>query len=494
MKNNSKTLRQERAIQIWKDNGFHGTFNHIMRFGKTREIEMAVERCRNTHPDEHIMLLVPTDIAYQNVKHLEKNHKVEIYTLYSFQNAMESPMFNRKVYLLIIDEIHRFLSDKTVALLKRITASYKLGLTGSKLGSVDRSKLKALRFPVIDVITEEEAIFNKWITDYDEYNIGIDIPDVDKIRYKGYNDIISEITSNFSKVYKKVNTAFNNPELFKGDFELIQACHIGKHVLDSKFRKVGYIEPEKLRMIVGHIMGYRKDEPIVNDYVSRIQTYWNPSNIESVAKTYCKAIENRNRFIKHNVAKVNAVMALSKIIKEPTIVYNDSNDMTDQLYEQLDVPRVRYHSGLESEPMFDEEGYPVLYKSGDKIGMQKVMGKTMQKKLAIESIVSGKALYLITGKSLNESLNLPMVKYIICTSGDTNPTTYDQRVSRGKTLNEADTNKKCVIINLFINDFFLNGAFVSSRDKEKLMLRQDNVKNVVWCESISDFISISKKQ
>ena len=62
------------------------------------------------------------------------------------------------------------LSDKTIILIKKLNFQYKLGLTGSTLSVTDKTKLRSIGFPVIDTITEEEAIANNWIADYDEYN------------------------------------------------------------------------------------------------------------------------------------------------------------------------------------------------------------------------------------------------------------------------------------------------------------------------------------
>ena len=42
MLDESKSLRQEQGINIWKQYNFHGTLNYIMRFGKTRIIELIV--------------------------------------------------------------------------------------------------------------------------------------------------------------------------------------------------------------------------------------------------------------------------------------------------------------------------------------------------------------------------------------------------------------------------------------------------------------------
>ena len=488
MLDNSKSIRQEQAIQTWKDNGFKGTFQHIMRFGKTREAELVISRTRANQPNQRILFIVPTDIAYQNVSKICKQYNVELYTINQYMNKHKELFIVDECFLLIVDEIHRLLGDKHKMYLKNIKAKFKLGLTGSKLTASDKSTLRTLEMPVIDVITDEEAVFRKWITDYDEYNVAVNITDSEKIKIKALNDRIESIAIDFKDIYLRFNKAYNRM-IMSGTFDLLQACYSGKTVKHPEtFETIEYIPADKVRLVVCGLMGYRRDYVIENEHDRRIQTFWNPNNVQQLSKNYIQAVQSRNEYFKHNISKVNAVLRLSNKFQKPTIVYNDSIPMIDQLDECLKIPHVKYHSQIESALAFDENGEPILYKSGEKKGQQKVIGKSVLKKLAIESIRSGSALYLITGRSLNESLDLPNIEYIICTSGDNNSTTYDQRVARGKTIDVNNANKKCTIINLFIDDFFLDFEFIRSRDKEKLITRQSNVKNVIWFENIDDFI------
>lgn len=490
MLDESKSLRQEQGISIWKQNQCNGTLNYIMRFGKTRVIQLVVERTLSKQLDKKIILLVPTDIAYQNVRYIVEQTKIECHTINTFVNLIKGGV-DMNCYLLIIDEIHKFTSDKTINFLKKIKSQFKLGLTGSTLTKEQLRTLKQIGFPVIDTITEDEAIENKWIADYNEYNVAVDISDNDKIHYKLLSDAITNISDNFKGIYIKVNKLFEKHH-FGGDFELIQSLYTGKKILDYNFKQVGYIEPDKLRQIVCHIQGFRRDAIISNEYTERIQTFWNPSNIEEQAKAYIKCINNRNAYLKHNVSKVNAVLELSNVIDKPTIIYNDSIDMIDQLYSTIKRPSVKYHSAIEPIVKYYDNGQPICYLSGERQGEVKMFGATTQKRDAIDAMINGDVTYLITGRSLNESLNIPNVEYVICTSGDTNPSTYEQRTARGKTIDNNNNKKVATVINLFINDYNLNNSLVLSRDKQKLVTRQANVKNVVWVENIDDMICIIK--
>lgn len=496
MINLSKLNKQHEGIEIWKNNNFQGTLNYVPRFGKTKIIEIVVDRTfenlRNKNLKETIVLLVPTEIAYNNVKYIKDKHDILLYTWLQFKNLIANGN-NQNGFLLIIDEIHKFInSEENVNILASLNFKYHLGLTGSILTSIQKLNLKALKFPVIDVITEEEAIRNNWLADYDEYNIPLELTENEKKRFKTTTDIILEISNNFRDIYKTVNSKFKKI-IFKSDYELLQSCYIGIQTYNNGVRGE-FIKAETMRLIVAALKGYVKDKQFDNDLDKRKQLYWNPDNIHTLAKNYIKNINTRNNYLKHNINKVNAVLKILNFIQAPTIVYNESIEMIDQLYDSLNPKvAVKYHSAIESTYMYYDNGEVIRYLSGEKKGQPKLFGKTTIKKQAIERIKSGQALYLITGRSLNESLDLPNIRYIICTAGDSNPSTYDQRVSRGKTINPDDLNKKCVIINLYIDNFYMDNEFVISRDKEKLMLRQNNVKNTIWLENIDDLFVLLKK-
>lgn len=488
---NSKTKRQLIAIERWHSNRDVGCFQHTMRFGKTREICMVCSEYRETHQTERIIVLAPTEIAYSNLEKHLKPFNVELMTLRQFTSKSKE-FIKVNCGLLIIDEIHAFLKDAPIKVIKGISAKCRLGLTGSNLTANQKYELRMMGFPVIDVITEEEATFNKWIVESDEYNISIAIDDRDKLRMRDMTIRIKDIKDSFYGLDSRLNQAFKR-NIFKSVFDLIQSCVIDKGIQDpNTFKIVETIEAKKIRQLCSLFKGYHPAMNVTNEVEAKIKANWSFENVQKISKEYVDLVRERNTFLKYNRYKIDAVLKLSNAFKVPTIVYNDSIPMIDHLYDCMTVPRVRYHSALESIPMVDDKGEPVCYKSGSREGEQKIMGLSGQKKLAINSISDGRAMYLLTGKSLNESLNLPMIEQIICTSGDTNPNTYDQRVARGKTINEKDSSKRCTIINLFIDDFFYQDTFVSSRDREKLVIRQENVKDVIWFENIDDFLATFK--
>ena len=488
---NSKTKRQLVAIERWHSNNCIGCFQHTMRFGKTREILMVCRDYREVQETSRIIVIVPTEIAYANLNKVLKPYNVELYSIRQFMSKNKD-FLKVNCGLLIIDEIHALIKPKYISVIKQISARCKLGLTGANLTSQQKSELRMMGFPLIDVITEEEAKFNKWIVEFDEYNIALSIDERDKLNLRNITHRINDISQSFQGLKDMLNNAYKR-NIFSSTFDLIQSCVVDKGIQDpNTFKIVETIESKKIRQLCSLYRGFRPDMVVTNDVEKKIKEYWNFDNVQKISSEYIRLIRDRNAFFKYNRYKIEAVLKLSNIFDIPTIVYNDSIPMIDHLYDCMKASKVRYHSGLEPIPMIDETGEPICYKSGSRKGEQKILGLAGQKTLAIKAISEGRVNYLLTGKSLNESLNLPNIKQIICTSGDTNPNTYDQRVARGKTVNDVDSSKRCRIINLVIDDFFYDDVFVSSRDKEKLIIRQENVKDVIWFENLDDFLASIK--
>jgi len=484
-----KLERQKQGVSIWRLNKGRGTLNYIMRFGKTKVAELAMEEIIKSKGNVRIITIVPNEIAFNNIKHFNTEYGAECYTTTTLYNAIDSGEFDcNGIYLVIIDEIHKMINPKFKHYIDKLDFKFGLGLTGNKINREGEHFLVGIGFPIIDIISEEEALENNWISKFTEYNLPVEISEGEKKRFKIVTDGINEIAGSFRGIFTRVNAAFK-ANVFNSDFDLIQSCYIGKTQLDDFGRFVREVPADKLRLIVAAIQGYKDNMVGDSEYIQSIKANWNPEVIRTKAKSYHELVKMRNDYIKYNISKINVVLELVSIINKPTIIYNDSVDMIEHLHSSIRKSAVKYHSYLESVKKLDDKGEPIRYKSGEKQGQIRLFGKKYLKDEAINSIKNGKALFLITGRSLNESLNLPNVEYIICTSGDTNELSYDQRVARGKTIDISNKDKHCIIINLFIDNYFYNDEFVLSRDRQKLEIRQKNVKDVIFVDNIADIFA-----
>lgn len=486
-----KSERQEISCNKWRDAKGRGTLNLIMRFGKTRVAAMIVGKLVKANPNRTIMAIAPNAETTKNLvnnltEFCDKEQWINIMSSNTLINHVNKLKIERKlpikVDLLILDEVHKLLQGETLIAIKNIEYKFILCLTGSTLNKNQLSILNELGAPVIDKITEIEAVSQGWISNSTEYNLAIELDEHDKIRYAKYSDMISETLETFGGLHKVINQEFRN-KVFDSDFALVLASFTGYNYKDRNGSST-FIKPTVIRNMLASLMGWTRDMPLDNDYNKRINNLWNPDNIYERAKKFKDFVRQRNDILIHNRPKINAVIEILKTNSVPTICFNESIAMVTDLADYFNKDGIPFHSAIESRYVINPEtDVPYTYKNGE----PKRLGKTSLKKLAIEGIKNGTYKYLFTAQSLNEGLTIENIEQVITTGGSCNSNTHRQRVARGKTYNYMNPNKNCVIINLYIDDFKIGDKDVRSRDKEKLIQRQQDSENVpVWVNDISE--------
>lgn len=490
----SKDERQAECVSKWRNAKGRGTLNLTFRFGKTRVADIILTNYINKNDNNKILFLVPNDITKKNIiKNTKYGSKIELLTSNQFINKCRDVKDYIDYNLVIIDECHKFLDNEIYDCIIKINTKFILCLTGVNITSEQNKKLEAIGCPIIDTINEKEAIENKWISDFVEYNLAVELSDDDKFKYAKYTNLIHETLDIFKGVYKGVNSVFHK-NVFDSDFDLIIACFAGKYIKDANgFRT--FVKSTIIRKIVAECQGWNTDLDVSSNYGKKINLYWNPDNIYERAKTFKQNVSNRNNILIFNRPKIEAVMDILKAYPVPTICFNESVEMAEELANYYPKDSIAYHNNIESRYMYDNEtGDIIRTKSGE----PKKIGKTTLKKMAIEGMRDGTYNKLFTVKSLNEGLTIENIEQVITTGGSCNTQTHENRIARGKTFDYTNPNKVCVIINIYIDDFTIKVGVnqedntdilkdVKSRDKQKLIERQSTtIQAPIWVSSISE--------
>lgn len=492
----SKTDRQTKGIVLWTTNKARGTLNYVPRFGKTRVIQRVCENSKAHNKNVSITLLSPNLAGYNNLDNIAYELGLQNYTRRTLSNLIND--YDYMIYscdILIVDEIHDFLDPVGIQLLRSIKYNWILGLTGSSLTDKQIKLLSHLGCPVIDTIEEEEAIANGWIVDYDEYNVPIKLDSAEIVKYSQIEDILSKCLEQFDGVYRTYNRNVGF-RMFEGNFDFISSLYIGYRCrdFDAPYGYGTFIPADEISNNISKWMGFNRNLITDDESLSHYNIIWSPDNVSELAKTYIMTIKSRNDFLKCCSSKLVVALGIMDELKVPTMVFSESTEMIDLLYEQRESVSVRYHSQLKSTTMRDDNGDLILYKSGKRAGEPKQFGLITQKAVALEEIEQGKKQFLICGKSLTQSINLPMIGCVLILSGDTNTSTHEQKSSRTKTVNELDKDKKALVINLFIEDIEVGNTIYSSRDKIKLLQRQRNVNNVIWLNNSDEIFDILRNK
>lgn len=477
----TKTQKQDEVIDKWTTSGKRGIFQAVPRFGKTRVGVRIIKESLLADPTYNVVVLVPSDIIRQqwieeikkekNVNYLHKvvDNVITPKTLINkYKNAtLEIPD------LLVIDEIHRYFTEFSVEirdLLGQINFIKFLGLTGVDVNTVLPKNVIHYFGGIIDIITEQEALENEWISPFIEYNIPLDLSNIDKERYTAFSKPMRETLDMYKGMANRLNNIIGN-EFFKNDLQVIFSCYAG-----TKYKK-GYLKGHKIRELVAAAMGWTRELNPNYPHSAKIILFWNPDNIYERCKEFKVFLHKRNEIILHNRVKIEAVLKILELNPVPTIIFNDSTTMVDEITEAIRSDVIAYHSNIKSRPVWDKhtEDY-IKIASGVNAGKPKMFGKILLKKMAIEGMKYGRYKYLITAKSLDEGLDIPKVEQIITTSGSTNPITHLQRTSRGKTIDFNHKNKITKIFNLYFKDFYNDKAeLIRSRDQQKLQMRQNTL-------------------
>lgn len=328
--------------------------------------------------------------------------------------------------------------------------------------------------PIIDRISEKEAIENDWINEFLEYNLKLELSEEDKIKYEEYSSPITRIR----ETYKDCNKVFFNTKnelLFKDINALLFACYSGVTV-DGHYIKSNIIRDELARR-----KGWTNTLDMRYEYNQTLDSIYNPEIIRDNAILYSRLVSARKELIDTAYPKYDTVLSIDERFKVKTICFSETVAMAERIALGIEGA-IPYHSNLQTTPIIDKETKDYIrYKNGN----IRYFGKDSLRKLYIDGMNSGEYRFLSTVKSLDEGVNIPSLEMVITTSGSTNPIQYAQRVARCKSKYEGKISK---IINLYFDDFVsINGNEIKSRDKQKLLQRQALSDNsVMWIDSLDE--------
>lgn len=179
----TRTERQREAVRRWIANKGKGTFIMPTGVGKTFTSIIAINALRKKYPDFRILVVVPTTALreqwYEKLNEQNLIFNIEVRVI----NTVVKHQWDCD--LLVIDEIHRCASDQFSQVFSKVTYKLILGLTATMERLDGKEYLIKKYCPVVDEITQMEAIINKWISDYKEYQVLIEVDNIDE--YKQMN-------------------------------------------------------------------------------------------------------------------------------------------------------------------------------------------------------------------------------------------------------------------------------------------------------------------
>lgn len=199
----TRDKRQEICIEKWKASNGHATIVAATGFGKTRIAIKTIKWLQIKHPEIKVIIVVPTtSLQEQWMDNLrEQGCLMENLQVYVINSVIKQ---KHECDLLILDEAHRYPADSFSQVFHMVEYYMIMCLTATLERLDGKHALIQKYAPVVDTITIEECLMNKWVSNYKEYAVVIEPDDL---------DVYNELT-------KKFNEHF---EFFDRDFGLVMS-------------------------------------------------------------------------------------------------------------------------------------------------------------------------------------------------------------------------------------------------------------------------------
>lgn len=261
----TRTERQQESVKRWLANKGKGTIVAATGFGKSRCGLMTIKALLKKYPQFRILVVVPTEaLQKQWLGHIDE---------WGFQFNVEVVIINTCIKhtwqcdMLIIDEIHRTGADEFSKVFEQVKYRIILGLTAT-IERLDGRHLLIQKYcPVVDDIPTIECLANGWISEYKEYQVLLDVDNID--------------------YYKSLNKEWiEHFEFFQYDFSLAMSM-VNKDGWKNKikFRDILYKgDDENMKKQVLQSINYHSARFIATMTARKAFIYSHPKKIEIARK------------------------------------------------------------------------------------------------------------------------------------------------------------------------------------------------------------------
>lgn len=183
--------RQKEGVIKWIKSGCKATLEYPTGTGKTITAIKAIKQLLKKYPNFRTLVVVPTETLQEQWK--KELAKFDI--LFNADVQIINTVIKHKweCDILVIDEIHRTGADEFSKVFTKVSYRCIIGLTATLERLDEKHTIIEKYCPVCDTITLAEALANKWVSDYTEYKVVLDVDDIDK-----YKEMNKEFQEHFS--------------------------------------------------------------------------------------------------------------------------------------------------------------------------------------------------------------------------------------------------------------------------------------------------------
>ena len=304
--------------------------------GKTRGIGMMVLKLKEV---KSAVIIVPTRKLKDDWEQIIIENEISINTQVIVVNTAIKHEYVTD--LLLIDEAHLILAETFINVFKTVKFNKLLWLTATIERTDGRHSLLLEKAPIIDTITLEEAVENKWIT---PYKLNIVETELNKTERKKL-DIIDARFKSLS-----ITLATTGMNAFKAADKYIKYLDLKKYLVAKSTKQIFAIKA--IRTILIKKWGRKPTDTELKTVILERFRKLNAVekkyylNLALSSKKYYKTIRDRKTLITHSKNKLKETVNLLKILKDVIVFAEEIKVLTNIAIEldKLGIKYAIYHS------------------------------------------------------------------------------------------------------------------------------------------------------
>jgi len=496
-----RNSRQKLSLDKWLQRNSRGTIEAATAYGKTRVGLNALTMLRRKDSSRTAIIVVPTIVLKSQWENqLNEWGLMENTQVYVINSLIKLTTVNCK--FLIIDECHRYAAKTFSKIFEVAKYTFILGLTATMKRLDGKHTLIQKYAPIVDTISLAYCRAKGYVSQYKEYNLGINLPQADLIYYQ---DKARELGSMMDK--------------FDNDFQTMLKCSYSNKPQWSSATH-NWFAPHTV--IHAQLLGWRGNtvqsaREILELNASRprgqklsvwggaTNEYFHPDKLHGFAVYGMRLTREIKDFINKHPLKVQNALELINKTNYETITFSENTEVADDMKSVLGDRAVVYHSNLESN--VEEIEVVKTYKreesalnfiannagwayKGETDGIhtvgcikeRKVSAKRLKEEAISKIMNDGTVKVMLTAKALDQGFDYPGAELGIIMSRTSNPTQQIQRTGRvvRKHTYDDGTEKVGLVVNLYLKD---------TRDFRKLRGAQKSSVGAMDVSSVDEILT-----
>ena len=524
----NKLKRQLKGLNKLEQNNWTGTIHYTTRVGKRFILcYEGFKRYFNKNPGATVLVLVPSKALVD-----EWNSEIDKFSdKYEGRDGIQVLTIDKTIHMLKGKpplKVDWLIADEGDAYMGTVRYEY---INGNRIVYGSITILTATLFlikkyrpelldksPVLDKIGRKEAERLSYIGKYVEFNLGIELPEDDRILYdeldrmvkRGFAKFLSlfeidEVEVFFNSIIKKTGRYMYIPDLdvttinqYDKVRTIVSCCMNGNYYKN----KAGYKTwgtKESWCKLVAEKMGWNTKLNENDPMSASIIANWSPKSIFVASVRLTNSMADRQKLLQLHKLKAKTVLEVLDFLDFPeTITFSEKTSFVNLLHRYINFCTgkelaVKHHSNLKSEPIkhyreekrkliYDEKQTDFIrYKGGQKKGLPKLFSSDKLFKIKMDKLADGRAVVFCVAKAVGRGFTWSKSRCGITTSYADSRTEYVQNT--GRLLGIAEDKSISFLINIY---------FKNTIETKKLVSRQKAIEKggnkPRWIDDISEIV------